>query len=179
MGAPLQVLLCRLHHLLRRADNDTVSQHQKCVGYGFLGRARGVKREGVERGGEKGGATNISLRINLHLWHGVVVLHVLLPYVAAIANGLDTFTETVRAYGSEIDGSLGDERDGCSGIEGLEQEECQLDQSTLSSYVVLWRKMAYREHGTHDDRLHRWNRGVRITLEQNVSEHAQLLVGEP
>lgn len=39
--------------------------------------------------------TYISLRVDFHLWHGVVELHVLLRDVSAVLDGFDAFAEFV------------------------------------------------------------------------------------
>ena len=57
--------------------------------------------------------TNISLRINLHLRHLVIIFHILFPYVTAIAYSFGTLAETVGFDHAGSEGRLGDEGDGC------------------------------------------------------------------
>lgn len=64
--------------------------------------------------------THITLRIHPHLWHHVVVLHVLLADGAAVLDGFDPSSQIVRLDHALVDGGLGDERDGCAGERGLE-----------------------------------------------------------
>lgn len=64
-------------------------------------------------------STHIGFRINSHPRHGVIVFHVLLPYLAAVANSFDALTKSVFFDGSTGDGALRHKSNGCARVEGL------------------------------------------------------------
>jgi hypothetical protein len=64
-------------------------------------------------------STHISLWINLHLRHGIVVLHVLFGDVAAVLHRFNTLAQLVGLDASRIDGRFGDKRHACGGDERL------------------------------------------------------------
>lgn len=70
------------------------------------------------RGLEKS-STHVGFRVNSHPRHGVIVFHVLLPYLAAVANSFDALTKIVFFDGSTGDGALRHKSDGCARVEGL------------------------------------------------------------
>ena len=63
--------------------------------------------------------THISLRIDLHFRHDIVVLHVLFTDVATVLHDLDAFPEIVCRDGAGFDGGFGDECYGCLWDESL------------------------------------------------------------
>ena len=61
-----------------------------------------------DHGGKK---TYIGLRINFHLRHHIVILHVFLADVAAILDNLDSFPQVICSNRAGLYGSFGNERD--------------------------------------------------------------------
>lgn len=53
--------------------------------------------------------THISLRIDLHPWRRVVVLHIALADIAAVLDGFDARAEVVRGDAAGAEGGVGDE----------------------------------------------------------------------
>lgn len=55
--------------------------------------------------------TYICFRVNLHLWHGVIMYHVRLANVSTVLDRFNAFLEVVRCYNARVHGGLGDEHD--------------------------------------------------------------------
>lgn len=81
----------------------------------------------------------IILRIDLHLRHHIIELHIPLPDFPAIFNRLNPLVQIVGGDCTGFDGGLRDEEDGGGGHEG-------------------------REHGARDDRFDGGDGGVGIAL---------------
>lgn len=81
----------------------------------------------------------IILRINSHLWHRIIELHIFFSNFATVLDGLNAFLEVVGGDGAGSDGGLRDEEDRGLGHEG-------------------------RKHGTGDDGLDGGDGGVRVSL---------------
>jgi hypothetical protein len=81
----------------------------------------------------------ITLGINLHLRHHIIILHILLANLTAILNSLDAFLQVVGSDGAACDGGFRDEEDRGLGDEG-------------------------REHGARDYGLYGGDGGVGVTL---------------
>ena len=56
---------------------------------------------------------SIILRIDLHLRSHVVELHIVLPDPPTVLDGFNPFLEVVGGDCAGVDGSFGDEEDGC------------------------------------------------------------------
>lgn len=57
------------------------------------------------------GFDGVAFRVDVHLWHGVVVLHVGFADVAAVLDGFNALLDSVGLDGAGVDGGLGDEHD--------------------------------------------------------------------
>ena len=86
------------------------------------------------------GLDTIALRVDLHLGHAGVELHVPFAYLAAVAHGFDALGQVVRVDGAGVDGRGRDEGDGERRHEGA-------------------------EHGSHDYRLDGWDGRVGVALQ--------------
>ena len=63
--------------------------------------------------------TYIALRIDFHLGHGVIELHILLAYGATVLDHLDSFSQSVRLNHPRVQGGFGDKCHAGGGHEGL------------------------------------------------------------
>lgn len=94
---------------------------------------------------------DVALRINTHLGHDIIKLHVLLADIAAVPDSLDAFLEAVGLDDAVVDGGLGDPHNGGTWDEGL---------NLLVMVLMMERKKggeggggAYAELPTHDNGL--------------------------